>query len=163
MAAKRKTADVFRQARAVSNKDASWPDVPDSRRRIMAAIRSRDTEPELSIRKLIHGYGYRFVTGRRVAGVRPDLLFTRRHKAIFVHGCFWHGHRSCGRDKIPKTRSDYWCEKIARNKQRDERALSALKHAGWDVLVLWECEIQPSDRLISRLTQFLGPTAWTSS
>lgn len=129
----------------------------------MAAIRSRDTKPELSIRKLLHGRGYRFVTGRRVAGFRPDVLFTRRRKAIFVHGCFWHGHRSCGRDKTPKTRSEYWCEKIAKNKRRDKRALSALTRAGWDVLTLWECEIQPNDQLVSRLTRFLGPPRWARS
>jgi DNA mismatch endonuclease (patch repair protein) len=78
------------------------------------------------VRRALYARGYRFVVARRVAGYRPDLLFTRRRKAIFVHGCFWHGHASCGHDRMPKTRSDYWRGKIEGNKQRDTRAIHAL-------------------------------------
>jgi DNA mismatch endonuclease Vsr len=126
----------------------------------MSAIRSRDTRPELSVRRLLHGEGYRFVIGRRVAGYRPDVVFTRRRKAVFVHGCFWHGHQSCGQDKVPKTRSEYWCGKLKGNRERDERALGALKAAGWDVLTLWECEVRRDSALPRRLIAFLGPPRW---
>jgi DNA mismatch endonuclease, patch repair protein len=85
------------------------------------------------------------------------VLFTRRRKAIFVHGCFWHGHGSCGRDRTPKTRSDYWRGKIEGNRQRDTRAIVALEEAGWRSLVLWECEIGCDANLASRLAEFLGP------
>jgi DNA mismatch endonuclease (patch repair protein) len=136
---------------------AAWPDVPEARRRTMSAIQSRDTQPELLVRGALHARGYRFVVARRVAGYRPDVLFTRRRKAIFVHGCFWHGHTSCGRDRMPRTRADYWRGKIEGNKQRDARAVHALESAGWRTLVLWECEIGSGEDLVSRLAEFLGP------
>jgi DNA mismatch endonuclease (patch repair protein) len=123
----------------------------------MSAIRSRDTKPELSVRRLLHGQGYRFIVGRRIEGYRPDLVFTRRRKAVFVHGCFWHGHRSCKQDKVPKTRSEYWCGKLARNKERDEKARETLEAAGWAVLTIWECEVWRDRELRQRLVAFLGP------
>jgi DNA mismatch endonuclease Vsr len=125
----------------------------------MAAIRSRDTLPELAVRRLLHAAGYRFVVVRRVEGYRPDVVFTRRRKAIFVHGCFWHGHASCGHGKVPRTRSDYWRKKIEGNRQRDNRALQALEQAGWEVLVLWECQLKATD-IALQLTDFLGPARW---
>jgi DNA mismatch endonuclease, patch repair protein len=126
----------------------------------MSAIGSRDTQPELSVRRALHARGYRFFVARRVAGYRPDVLFMRRRKAIFVHGCFWHGHGSCGRDRVPKTRSDYRRGKIETNKQRDARAQRALEEASWRVLVLWECEVGSTADFTSRLTEFLGPPRW---
>jgi DNA mismatch endonuclease (patch repair protein) len=139
---------------------APWPDVPDVRRRTMSAIRSRDTKVELAVRRMLHREGYRYVVGRRVAGYRPDLLFTCRRKAIFVHGCFWHGHEACRQDRTPKTRSEYWRKKIARNKERDARAENALRTTGWEVFTLWECEIRRKPDLHQRLTAFLGPPRW---
>lgn len=126
----------------------------------MSAIRSRDTEPELAVRRLLHAEGYRFVVARRVAGYRPDVLFTRRRKAIFVHGCFWHGHQSCGQGTVPKTRSEYWRDKLEKNKARDERAVDALRALGWDVLTLWECEVRRDPNSRARLLAFLGPRQW---
>jgi DNA mismatch endonuclease, patch repair protein len=149
-----------RKLNRASSKHSPWPDVPDARRRTMSAIRSRDTWPELSVRRLLHGEGYRFVVARRIAGYRPDVVFTRRRKAVFVHGCFWHSHQSCGQDKVPKTRSEYWCGKLKGNRERDERALGALKAVGWDVLTLWECEVRRDPELPRRLTAFLGPPRW---
>jgi DNA mismatch endonuclease (patch repair protein) len=139
---------------------APWLDVPDLRRRTMSAIRSRDTKIELAVRRLLHREGYRFVVGRRVAGYRPDLLFTRRRKAIFVHGCFWHGHEVCRPDRTPKTRADYWRKKLAGNKERDTRAENALQASGWEVLTLWECEVRRESDFRQRLTAFLGPPRW---
>jgi DNA mismatch endonuclease Vsr len=149
-----------RKARRGPSTYAPWPDVPETRRRTMASIRSRDTQPELSVRRMLHEKGYRFVVCRRVAGCRPDVLFTKRRKAIFVHGCFWHGHPPCMRGKVPKTRSDYWRGKIEANRARDVRALAALGAAGWEVLTLWECEVRRAEDLGSRLTGFLGPRQW---
>ena len=140
---------------------APWPDVTDLRRRTMSAIRSRDTKVELSIRRLLHREGYRFLVGRRVAGYRPDILFTRRRKAIFVHGCFWHGHEVCQQNRVPKTRSEYWMKKLTGNKERDARAESALLASGWDVLTLWECELRKGPDLRQHLLTFLGPRRWT--
>jgi DNA mismatch endonuclease, patch repair protein len=139
---------------------APWPDVPDLRRRTMSAIRSRDTKIELAVRRLLHREGYRFVVDHRVAGYRPDLLFTCRRKAIFVHGCFWHGHEVCRPDRTPKTRTEYWRKKLAGNKERDARAENALQATGWEVLTLWECEVRREPDLRQRLTAFLGPRRW---
>jgi DNA mismatch endonuclease (patch repair protein) len=139
---------------------APWPDVPDLRRRTMSAIRSRDTKVELAVRRMLHREGYRYVVGRRVAGYRPDLLFTCRRKAIFVHGCFWHGHKACRQDRTPKTRSDYWRMKLAGNKERDARAENALRAAGWEVFTLWECEVRREPDFRQCLIAFLGPRRW---
>ena len=126
----------------------------------MAAIRCRDTKPEMIVRRALHAAGYRFAVARRVEGFRPDLAFTKRRRAIFVHGCFWHGHETCGHGKVPKTRSDYWREKLATNRDRDRRAVAALEAAGWSVLVLWECGLSAGPLDMGRLEAFLGPRAW---
>jgi DNA mismatch endonuclease, patch repair protein len=149
-------------AKRVSSNYTPWPDVPEARRRIMSAIRSRDTQPELLVRRLLHAEGYRFAVGRRISGYRPDILFTRRRKVVLVHGCFWHGHLACRRHKLPKTRSDYWRDKIQNNKARDERAQKTLEASAWRILILWECEIRGHDELKKRLANFLGPPQWPS-
>jgi DNA mismatch endonuclease (patch repair protein) len=143
----------------VARKYQQWPDVPDMRRRIMSAIRSRDTGPELVVRRIVHREGYRFLVSYRVAGFRPDLVFTRRRKVVFVHGCFWHGH-GCVQNPPPRTRMDYWQAKFAGNQARDERARDALLDAGWDVLTVWECETREGVVLSRRLCDFLGPPRW---
>jgi DNA mismatch endonuclease, patch repair protein len=146
--------------RSAAARYTPWPDVPAIRRRTMSAIRSRDTTVEMVVRRLLHREGYRYVVGRRVAGYRPDLLFTLRRKAIFVHGCFWHGHEVCRQDRTPKTRTDYWRKKLAGNKERDAHAEAALQAAGWQVLTLWECDVRRDPGLRQRLTVFLGPRRW---
>jgi DNA mismatch endonuclease (patch repair protein) len=138
-------------------KDQPWPDVPPERRKVMASIRGRDTKPELVVRSLLHRLGYRFRVGKRHFGWRPDVVFPGRRKAIFVHGCFWHGHVPCRLWRPPKTRSVVWEAKLARNRARDARVLSEFEAQGWDTLVLWECELRSSDILAERLTTFLGP------
>ena len=134
---------------------APWPDVPDVRRRTMSAIRSRDTKVELAVRRMLHREGYRYVVGRRVAGYRPDLLFTCRRKAIFVHGCFWHGHDCARGARAPKTNADYWRAKIARNRARDEKTLAAYSAMGWRALVVHECELRDEVTLGARLEKAL--------
>ncbi len=121
----------------------------------MAAIRSRDTKPELLVRRALHAAGYRFRVGKRVEGFRPDVVFTGRRKAVFVHGCFWHGHEACGCNRVPKTRVDYWTAKISGNRARDSRAETALADAGWKTLTVWECELRAGVDF-ARLADFLG-------
>ena len=136
-----------------------WPDVPNQRRKTMAAIRGRDTKPELAIRRLLHAMGYRFRVNERRYGFRPDVLFSARRKAIFIHGCFWHGHGH-GVDRTPRTRSEFWQAKLAANQARDRRALEAYAAEGWKSFVIWECEIHDAADLASRLELFLGPVRW---
>lgn len=135
---------------------------PDAARSaIMRAVRSRDTGPERAVRQLLYALGYRYRLHRANLPGSPDLVFVRRRKVIFVHGCFWHGH-SCKRGaRLPKSNADYWRAKIARNRARDTQCIDQLCHAGWNSLIVWECELHAAERnaLISRLIDFLGPIA----
>jgi len=125
----------------------------------MGRIRRANTKPELTVRRLLHRLGYRFrVQVAKVPG-RPDVALPSRRKAIFVHGCFWHAHENCRLHHVPKTRTAFWIAKFARNKERDRRLLEAARVAGWDCLVVWECE-SAGDDLAARLSGFLGPTKW---
>jgi DNA mismatch endonuclease (patch repair protein) len=132
-----------------------WPGVPRTRRRVMAAIRGSNTKPELLVRRLLYSLGYRYRIHLRIVGTRPDISFPKRKKGIFVHGCFWHGHE-CRAGRVPSTRSEYWRDKLRANKDRDARHLCALADAGWEVLVIWECELKDVVELENRLCRFLG-------
>lgn len=122
----------------------------------MRAIRSRGMKPEIKVRKVAHALGYRFRLHRGDLPGRPDLVFSGRRKAIFVHGCFWHQHKGCQDGRQPKSNRRYWHPKLARNVKRDGENLSALKEKGWKVLVIWECEAEDGARLRNRLRRFLG-------
>lgn len=130
------------------------------RSRIMAAVKSKDTTPELLIRRLVHSFGYRYRLHVRSLPGTPDLVFPRLRKIIEVNGCFWHMH-NCGRCRIPSSRRDYWIAKIERNAARDKRTRRELGKLGWEVLVIWECQIQPSRkaRLRRRIVAFLEKDA----
>lgn len=108
----------------------------------MAAIRSKDTKPELIVRRGLHARGLRFRLHRRDLPGRPDIIFPSRRIALFVHGCFWHAHRDCRYYKLPETYKERWREKLEGNRARDERDQAALKALGWRVLVIWECELR---------------------
>lgn len=128
---------------------------PGERSAIMARVRSRNTKPELAVRRLVHGMGYRYrLHGKDLPG-RPDLVFRRARKVIFVHGCFWHRHRGCVLARLPKSRSDFWLPKLEGNRLRDERNKRALTRTGWKVLTIWECEIKEVKKLEKRLGRFL--------
>jgi DNA mismatch endonuclease (patch repair protein) len=128
---------------------------PETRRRIMQSVKSRDTKPEMIVRRLIHGAGYRYRLHRSDLPGKPDLVFSSRRKVIFVHGCFWHGH-SCRRGaRTPKTNQAYWVKKINGNKERDAKAQKALHMMGWDILIVWECQVKNQQSLINRITKFL--------
>ncbi|MDB5586885.1 MAG: hypothetical protein JWP26_1855 [Devosia sp.] len=124
---------------------------------IMRAVKSKDTTPEMVVRRLIHGMGYRYrLHGKDLPG-KPDLVFAGRRKVIFVNGCFWHGHNCKRGARQPKANGDYWKAKIARNVHRDAGNIVALVRAGWRVVTIWECETKVADRpaLAAKLREFL--------
>jgi DNA mismatch endonuclease (patch repair protein) len=123
----------------------------------MRAIRSTGTTPELTVRRLAHALGYRFRLHRKDLPGRPDLAFIARHKVVFVHGCFWHQHpeESCSDARIPKSRTEYWLPKLARNAARDIKHIDDLQAMGWKVLVVWDCETKDPRRLALQLRKFL--------
>lgn len=123
----------------------------------MRAIRSKDTAPELAVRRLAHAMGYRFRLYRKDLPGKPDLVFPGRRKVVFVHGCFWHQHplERCADGRRPKSNTGYWDEKLARNTARDAGNQTSLKALGWDVLVVWECETAQTEKLRSMLEAFL--------
>jgi len=130
----------------------------EERSRIMARVRSKDTSPELIVRKLAHSLGYRFRLHRADLPGKPDLVFPSRHKVIFVHGCFWHQH-SCPRGRrVPASNEAYWRKKLEGNVTRDKVHRRELRKLGWSVLVIWECQLKRRafHNVVSRLKTFLG-------
>lgn len=110
-----------------------------ARSRIMAAVRQKNTKPEIVLRRLLHRAGFRFRLHRRDLPGRPDLVLPKHRAAVFVHGCFWHRHPRCRRASTPKTRPEFWEAKFVANVARDLRAIKALEAGGWRVFVVWEC------------------------
>lgn len=123
----------------------------------MSRIKSKDTKPEMVVRRLLHGLGYRYVLHDRRLPGRPDLVFPARRKVIFVHGCFWHAH-GCSIAPTPKSNQGYWSGKIGGNVRRDARTIRKLRSQNWGVAVVWECQTKPLDltSLAGRLVRFLG-------
>ncbi|MEV4782140.1 very short patch repair endonuclease [Burkholderia sp. LMU1-1-1.1] len=128
-----------------------------ARSAVMARIRGKNTRPEMIVRKLVFAAGYRYRLHVRKLPGSPDLVFPARKKVIFVHGCFWHRHDNCAASRIPQSRTDFWSEKLNGNKARDQRNQEALIDAGWQILVIWECELGDLTMLGERLRLFLGP------
>lgn len=128
---------------------------PEERSRRMALVRSTDTKPEMVVRRLVHGMGYRYGLHRRDLPGTPDLVFRPRKAVIFVHGCFWHRHEGCALARLPKSRKIFWLAKLEGNRLRDEDARSTLRSLGWRVMVVWECEIKDTKTLACRLRRFL--------
>ncbi|MBZ9684340.1 DNA mismatch endonuclease Vsr [Mesorhizobium sp. CO1-1-7] len=124
----------------------------------MARIHGRDTKPEMVVRRLLHGMGYRYRLHRGDLPGKPDIVFGKRKKAIFIHGCFWHRHDdpACRLARLPKSRLDFWEPKLSANAERDALKQDALKRLGWNVLVVWECELRQSEQLENKLRQFVG-------
>ena len=128
---------------------------PEVRSRIMSQVKSKGMKPEMRVRRLLHGLGYRYRLHRSDLPGRPDLVFPSRRKVVFVNGCFWHYHRGCERVRIPATNRDYWVGKLERNRARDERNLSLLEDMGWSALTTWECELRDIETATRRLVEFL--------
>jgi DNA mismatch endonuclease (patch repair protein) len=128
---------------------------PERRSENMRRIKSKDMKPELLVRRLVHGMGYRYRLHRKDMPGKPDLVFGPRRKVIFVHGCFWHQHASCREGRVPSSNESYWQPKLARNAQRDAENLANLEGSGWRTLVIWECEMEDAAALRRRLRAFL--------
>ena len=129
---------------------------PQQRSRNMAHVKGKDTKPEKLVRSLLHGMGYRFRLHIKTLPGKPDIVLPRYRAAIFVHGCFWHGHEGCRRATIPATRTEFWESKISGNKERDLRNIAALEDLGYRCLTVWQCEMKDSENLKQRLSAFLG-------
>ena len=121
----------------------------------MSRIRNRDTRPEMVVRSLVHGMGFRFRLHKKNLPGKPDLVLVRHRKIINVHGCFFHMHNCKYGSVTPKTNPEFWKTKRLSNVERDRRNKAALKAAGWEVLVVWECETRAADRLSKTITRFL--------
>jgi DNA mismatch endonuclease, patch repair protein len=128
---------------------------PSQRSRMMSGIRSRDTGPEITVRRIAHAMGLRFRLHQKRLPGTPDLVFPRWHLAIFVHGCFWHRHPDCHLAAVPKTRADFWSAKFERNVARDRRVCAALEELGWKVGIIWECETRDSRTVQQRVSRML--------
>ena len=131
-----------------------------ARSRNMSLIKSKDTGPEMTVRRLVHGMGYRYRLHRKDLPGKPDLVFGPRKKVIEVRGCYWHAHLrydpACKRARPAKSNTDYWGPKLERNVARDEKNLRAIQDFGWQVLVLWECELKDGAELAEKIREFLG-------
>jgi DNA mismatch endonuclease (patch repair protein) len=119
----------------------------------MSRIRGKNTKPELIVRQYLHGHGLRYRLHVKGLPGKPDIVFPGKKTVIFVHGCFWHQHENCRYFVVPKTRTEFWLDKIGRNVANDERQCVDLRRQGWRVLVIWECELKPAvrDRTLERL------------
>lgn len=123
----------------------------------IAAIRGKDTLPELTVRRMLHGLGLRFRLHRKDLPGRPDIVLPRHRSVVFVHGCFWHRHEGCRYTTTPKTRLEFWQAKFAANVARDQRNRMVLEEMGWRVLVVWECELRDAEPLRDRLKAAFTP------
>lgn len=112
----------------------------------MAAIPSKDTAPELTLRRALHGLGLRYRVNDRLLPGKPDIVLPRHRAVVFVHGCFWHRHEGCKVASVPKSNAEFWKEKFARNVARDRRSIAELSLAGWRVFVVWECELSSKSK-----------------
>ena len=140
----------------------------------MSGIRSKDTRPEMIVRRALHARGFRYRLHVKDLPGKPDLVFPRYRSVVMVHGCFWHGH-SCHLFKVPSTRTEFWLAKIGRNRERDAEVRQALAGLGWRVLEVWECELRDARKagyqpVVERIAEWLcsgdlnkGNPAWTAS
>ncbi len=128
----------------------------EKRSAVMRAVKSKDTTPELAVRRSAHKIGLRFRLGRDDLPGKPDLVFPARQTAMFVHGCFWHGHECPRGARMPATNRDYWRAKIARNVERDKTTKRKLKALGWKVVTIWECETRDPEKLQRLISRRLG-------
>lgn len=129
----------------------------DSHRRslLMKKVGTKNTGPEVEVRRMLHRLGYRFRLHRNGLPGTPDIVFPTRHVVIFVHGCFWHAH-GCSKGQPPKSHHGYWQPKLEANRQRDERNVEALVKAGWHVEIVWQCELSDGHTLSARLGSLLS-------
>ncbi len=127
----------------------------EKRSEIMSKVRSKNTSPELAVRRLIFSLGYRYRLHAEYLPGKPDLAFPGRKKVIFVHGCFWHGH-DCKRGGVPATNKEFWLPKLEKNKVRDSETFSRFVDMGWKALVIWQCQLKDKDALKTAIVNFLN-------
>lgn len=120
------------------------PDVhtPEQRHKNMAAIHSSSTKPELKLRRALWSLGFRYRINEKHLPGKPDIVLPKYRTVIFIHGCFWHGHKDCRYYTVPKTNTEFWTAKVTRNKQRDQEVWRQLEAKGWYVIIVWECELK---------------------
>lgn len=135
----------------------------EQRHYCMSRIRGKDTRPEMVVRRWLHSQGFRYsLHSKRLPGC-PDIVLRKYHTVIFINGCFWHGHPGCGKFRMPHSNVEFWEEKIRRNKERDSREIADLEGLGWNVVVVWECELSSKERegtlcrLVETLRQNIEP------
>jgi DNA mismatch endonuclease, patch repair protein len=128
---------------------------PAQRSVVMSRVKSKDSRPEMIVRRVVHAMGYRYRLHVKDLPGRPDLVFRPRKAIIFVHGCFWHRHANCPLTRTPKAREDFWLSKFAENRNRDRRVTQKLRRLGWRVLVIWECQVRDVLKLGKRVRSFL--------
>lgn len=131
---------------------------PRERSERMSRVRSTGTRPEMVVRRIVHGMGYRYRLHKKDLPGKPDLVFSSRKKVIFVHGCFWHRHvdPNCRLARLPKSRLDFWLPKLVSNAERDAKTQERLEAMGWQVMVLWECQVRDTEALKTRISEFLN-------
>ena len=127
----------------------------------MQGNRGKNTKPEIALRSMLHALGYRFRIHDRSLPGTPDVVFTRRRKVVWLHGCWWHLHPGCRFVTIPKTRAEFWTRKLSRNRERDAEHEARLRELGWACLTVWECELRDAAAVQRRICRFLGPTRHT--
>ena len=129
---------------------------PPKRSQIMSSIKGYDTKPELMVRSLLHRMGYRFrIRQGRLPG-NPDVVLHSHKKVIFIHGCFWHGHKRCKRSRRPNSNIEFWSQKLDKNMARDKRQIRDLRRVGWKVLVVWQCQLKDVKKLEKKLRKFMN-------
>lgn len=124
----------------------------------MSRIKGKDTKPEMLVRKHLHAKGFRYKLHDKTLPGKPDLVLPKYKTVIFIHGCFWHGHNNCNYFTIPKTRTEWWTEKIEKNKANDEKAVKLLRKDGWKIITVWECKLKPAkiEKTLSALVKKLA-------
>ena len=128
----------------------------EKRSRIMSAVRSKNTGPELLVRHFLWAHGIRYRVYPKYLPGKPDIAITRSKLAVFVHGCFWHGHEGCSRSRLPKSRLEYWQPKIEANRKRDQQIAEELKSLGWRQIVIWDCQLRTQKAAVIALPQLLN-------
>lgn len=126
---------------------------PEKRSWVMSRVGSSNTKPELYVRSMLHRMGFRFRIGGKLLPGHPDIVLKKYMTCVFVHGCFWHQHKGCPKSRVPKSNVQFWQAKFERNIFRDEHNENALKSLGWNVVVVWECEIKDPEKLAMKLKQ----------
>ena len=123
----------------------------------MSQIKAKNTKPEMLVRKFLHAIGFRYSLHKKTLHGKPDIVLPKYKTIIFIHGCFWHGHKNCKYFVVPKTRTKWWLNKIAANKANDEKAVKVLKKEGWRVITVWECALKPAkqEKTLHRILQKL--------